>query len=628
MEPEGLRSTAESNLWGAAMAWLVIDGYEDEPAAFGVPPYIGFHVRYVCGVLEERRLDYSYITIDEWRRGLRPECLASGRVGDGEDELSGCVLIAGAVVPGKYLRGTPISARETDDIVRGLPHGAPMLCGGWAIRGWRQRGWSPLRKGLFFAVQDTDATLDHFLFSSEWAHRRRTSEQWTRWAHAGASSRAVLDHPDLRIPEWKRGDSRPRGGGSNGADDSASGPLTYEVEVYQGCVRYKRGCRFCIEPKKGVPVWRTPEDVIEEVSRALDSGVRHVRLGGMTDVYTYRAEGVVDLEYPIPDPEPIATLLHGLRQDERLDTLHVDNANPSIIAENIEPSTEITRTLVETLSDGAVLSFGLESADPAVHEENWLNCDSEQLKIAVRHINEYGRQRGPRGLPRLLPGLNFIAGLNGETRETYDIDRELLEDLRSEGMWLRRINIRQVEGEGFQRVEEKSFHRFKEWVRNHVDSPLLAEMLPVGTRLTGVRWEAHDGRIRLPVHIEDASHRDPEIHGEAGVTFGRQVGAYPLLIGVPYKIPLESESDVIVTGHGARSITAVESGLSLDRVTQKQLQAIPGIGEKAAWRLISERAKALRLNPEAPPFASVPAAFDSAGLVMPPFAEFILEVTG
>ena len=28
------------------------------------------------------------------------------------------------------------------------------------------------------------------------------------------------------------------------------------------------------------------------------------------------------------------------------------------------------KTLVSTLSDGAVLSFGLESADPLVHQEN------------------------------------------------------------------------------------------------------------------------------------------------------------------------------------------------------------------------------------------------------------------
>ena len=40
-------------------AWLVIDGYEDEPAAFGVPPYVGFHIRYLCGVLEQAQIPYE-----------------------------------------------------------------------------------------------------------------------------------------------------------------------------------------------------------------------------------------------------------------------------------------------------------------------------------------------------------------------------------------------------------------------------------------------------------------------------------------------------------------------------------------------------------------------------------------
>ncbi|GIT41516.1 MAG: hypothetical protein Ct9H300mP10_05260 [Methanobacteriota archaeon] len=47
--------------------WLVLDGYEDEPAAFGVPNYLGFHIRYICGVLESRGLPYTYMTIDQWR---------------------------------------------------------------------------------------------------------------------------------------------------------------------------------------------------------------------------------------------------------------------------------------------------------------------------------------------------------------------------------------------------------------------------------------------------------------------------------------------------------------------------------------------------------------------------------
>lgn len=548
--------------------WLILDGYEDEPAAFGVPPYVGFHIRYVCGVLEQHKIDYTYMTIDQWRLTSQQER---------EDLLrttEGFVCIAGAVVPGRYIRGTPISRKESTELIRLLPRDIPALFGGWAVRGWKQQGWLPLRSNLFLAVQDTDATLNQFLKNGTWKHERRNAEEWTTWAQLGATSKAVTHHPDLGTDEKK-------------------GPLTYEVEVYQGCVRFKRGCKFCIEPKKGIPIWRTPEDIIREVKLAHDSGVQHVRLGGMTDTYTYMAEGVKDLEYPIPNPEPIAQLLHGLREDDRLGILHTDNGNPSIIAENIEPSTEITKTLVETLSDGAVLSFGLESADPSVHAANWLNCDAQQLKSALRLINEYGRGRGERGLPKLLPGLNFIAGLNGERPETYDMNLNLLRELRNEGLLLRRINIRQVEGEGFQEIPQSEFKQFKSAVRETIDTPLLQELFPLGHVLRDVHWETHDGRTRLPVHLTE-EHTGNSIHGRAGLTFGRQIGAYPILIGVPYHIPLESSSNIMITGHGARSITGVEVGLDINSVTEKQLEAIPGIGKKGAWNLISARARLKR----------------------------------
>ena len=565
-------------------SWLVLDGYEDEPAAFGVPPYVGFHIRYVCGVLEQHKIDYRYMTIDQWRLCSEVEREQILR------DVSGFVCIAGAVVPGRYIRGTPISQRESSELIRGLPREIPALFGGWAVRGWKQQGWMPLRPNLFLAVQDTDATLNGFLKTGSWKHERRTSEQWTTWAQLGAQSKAVVNHPDLGTEEKR-------------------GPLTYEVEVYQGCVRFKRGCKFCIEPKKGVPIWRTPEDIIQEVKFAHDVGVQHVRLGGMTDTYTYMAEGVKELEYPIPNPEPIAKLLHGLREDERLQILHTDNGNPSIIAENIEPSTEITKTLVETLSDGAVLSFGLESADPNVHAENWLNCDASQLKSALRLINQYGRVRGERGLPKLLPGLNFIAGLNGERTETYSMNLNLLQELRNEGLLLRRINIRQVEGEGFQEIPELEFKKFKSAVRDTIDSPLLQELFPLGHVLKDVHWETHDGRTRLPIHLTD-EHVGEHVHGRAGLTFGRQIGAYPILIGVPYHIPLETSSDIMITGHGARSITGVEIGLSIDTASEKQLEAIPGIGKKAAWNLVSARAK-LKRKEEQPTIESI---FKSAKL--------------
>ena len=279
-------------------------------------------------------------------------------------------------------------------------------------------------------------------------------------------------------------------------------------------------------------------------------GVRHVRLGGMTDTYTYKAEGVVEMEYPRPDPEPIAKLLYGLREDERLEILHTDNGNPSIIAEHLEESEEITKSLVETLSDGAVLSFGLESADPEVHKANWLNCDSGQLKSAIALINKHGSEKGERGLPKLLPGLNFIAGLKGETKQSYDYNLSLLRELKSEGHMIRRVNIRQVEGKGFQEVDSNDFKSFKETVRQEFDGPILKEILPLGSVIDDVWWESHDGRTRLPRHLNDEA-RDASITGKAGITFGRQIGAYPILVGMNYLAPLESYSQIMVTGHGA-----------------------------------------------------------------------------
>jgi radical SAM superfamily enzyme with C-terminal helix-hairpin-helix motif len=589
--------------------WLVIDGYEDEPAAFGVPNYLGFHIRYICGVLESRGIPYTYMTVDQWR--LKYKHLIKNKIDRDQlrrelSNLSGTIVLAGSIVPGKYVRGTPISQKELDEILAVFPKEQPILCGGWAIKNWRYSGWTPLRSNLFCAVNDIDASLNDFISTGTWKHSKRTQEQWSLWAHHGSKSKAVTDHPDLLT------------------EDGRSGPLTYEIELYQGCVRFKRGCKFCIEPKKGVPLWRSEEDVLREISSAIDSGVRNIRIGGATDIYTYRAEGVRDLEYPIPNPEPISKVLYGARDDERLEILHVDNGNPSIVAENIEPSTEITKCMIDTLSDGAVLSFGLESADPKVHEMNWLNCDSEQLKIAIRHINDFGRFRGERGLPKLLPGLNFIAGLNGENKKSYALNLRLLEDLRSEGLWLRRINIRQVEGQGFQEISEPDFHSFKKTVRERIDKPLLEEMFPTGLILNDIWWETHGDRIRIPEHVLNPIHRDPSIYGKSGITFGRQIGAYPILVGVPYQIPLENSSDILVTGHGMRSISGVEIGLNINSVSQQQLESIPGIGKKAAWRIVSTRAKASRKSEV--PFESVAHAFEIADLDMPLLAEKVLTI--
>ena len=172
-----------------AASWLVLDGYEDEPAAFGVPPYVGFHIRYVCGVLEQHNIDYTYVTIDQWRlfsekeRALHLQKLGRFRLH--------CRCCRPWPV---HTWNTNLSKRSTE-LIRNLPQGIPALFGGWAVRGWKQQGWLPLRSNLFLAVQDTDATLNGFLRIGTWKHERRTAEQWSSWAHLGAKKQSSYSAP-------------------------------------------------------------------------------------------------------------------------------------------------------------------------------------------------------------------------------------------------------------------------------------------------------------------------------------------------------------------------------------------------------------------------------------------------
>lgn len=188
---------------------------------------------------------------------------------------------------------------------------------------------------------------------------------------------------------------------------------------------------------------------------------------------------------------------------------------------------------------------------------------------AIRLINDIGGERGDSGMPRLLPGVNFLYGLPGESSDTYSKNYAFLQQIMEEKLLLRRINVRQVvplRGDETG-TDTGLLQRFKHRVNKKINRPMLRRLVPTGTVLKDVYLEIHRGKQ----------------------TFGRQIGSYPLLVCLPYTAPTGRYVDVKITDHGYRSVTGVAHPLDVNDASLDALTALPSVGEKRAARIITGR---------------------------------------
>ncbi len=511
--------------------FLIIDGYVDEPASLGVPPYISQYPRYLWGALSALGIERKYITIDQYRKGKGIEDLRKAEY---------VAVIGGAIVPGRYMRGLPASMKELGEIARNVK--------GISILGGPVARFSKEADALgydYVAKLDVEASIYDLIDKGKFTQRKRSYEEWLEWSVKGAEM--VRYHPDF--PHY----------------------VIAEIESFRGCPRYfTGGCSFCIEPMYGRPVFRPPENIIAEIKAMYEVGMRNFRIGAQTDIFSYMAEGIGKYEAPEPNVEAIKELFKGIWDCcPEINVLHLDNANPATIARHPEESERAAEIMVEYTTSGNVLAFGMESADPVVIEENNLNTKPEEVMKAIEIINKVGKERGENGLPRLLPGLNFLGGLKGESRRTYRINFEFLKNVLERGLMLRRINIRQVAPirTEFPRILYRDFMHFKRKVRIEIDRPMLERVVPKGTVLRDVYLELNKG----------------------GVTYGRQIGSYPIAVQLPYISKVDRFVDVLITHHSERSVGGVEVPLRINDAPIRALQELPGIGKKRAMRIVSLR---------------------------------------
>jgi radical SAM superfamily enzyme with C-terminal helix-hairpin-helix motif len=557
-----------------SLAAVIVDGYVDEPAHFGVPPYISTYPRYTAGALVDAGVpaeQVTYLTIDALREN--PD---RWRDVESADLL---VYVGGMTVPGKYVGGTPA---EPDEVRRiAWTADGTSLMGGpvrFGVGDANEGATDTARDDLdfdFVAKGDIEAAAHDLVASGleGFGNRMRDVEEVTRWARQGAF--VVEHHPNY--PDY----------------------LIAELETGRGCP-YR--CSFCTEPLYGNPTFRPPETVVAEVEALYDAGVRHFRLGRQADILAYGGDGEK------PNPDALRALYGGIREvAPDLGTLHLDNMNPVTIVEWPDLAREGIRVIAEHNTPGDTAAFGLESADPVVQERNNLLVSAEECFEAVRILNEEAGWRpedGPPGpslegtgkrLPKLLPGINLVHGLDGERPETYEHNKRFLRRVYDEGLLLRRVNIRQVmafegtemsdTGADIAKAHREQFKSYKREVRETVDRPMLRRLAPPGTRLPDVHLEYH----------------------QDGKTFGRQLGTYSLLVAVPGERELGRSIDVSVTDHGYRSVTGVPYPLDLNSASMDELTAIPGVGRSRAGDIVVGRphGSVAAVGEDLAPFATV-----------------------
>jgi radical SAM superfamily enzyme with C-terminal helix-hairpin-helix motif len=519
---------------------VILDGYVDEPACLGVPPYVSPYIRTVAGALIAHGYTVQYLTIDQLR-------LAPMRTAE-LNRADLLVMISGVTVPGKYLGGTPATLTEIQQIGH-MVRGPKKIIGGPIGFGYAAEGG---QKAIRQVISGFDALLtgEPAIALDNYLGREVPAGilDYTRtdpWSISGST--IITQHPDYPY-------------------------VMCELETARGCSHgASGGCSFCTEPFYGQPKYRSIEGIAAEVAALYTHGALHFRVGRQPDILAYGAGAG---EYPAPRPDLLDKLFSSIRTSApELKTLHIDNTNPATIARHEEKSREALRAIIRHHTSGDVAAFGMETADPAVIAANNLKAQPDEVFRAIEIVNEEGGMRRD-NVPELLPGLNFVCGLAGETEQTYELNEQFLVRVRDAGLAVRRVNIRQVMPfEGTPAYmnntlgrHEQRFRTFKEFVRTKIDLPMLQRVFPIGTVLREVRVE---------------------VTGD--LSFGRQLGSYPILVGLPLQLLRNTITDAVVVDWGMRSITALPVPVEINTLPASAIRWLPGVGKKKVAAVIAKR---------------------------------------
>ena len=477
----------------------ILDCYTDEPAGLGVPPYLGTYPRYLYGYFNE---EIKYLTIDDLRYyNLK---LSNKKIIDKGKEIKTNIKIYNLTKSFNEIKEI-IENTSSLIIIAGVHTPGKYLS---AVPG-------TLRE---ISELTQDINCEKILTGP--------AVFGTRLEGGKYFERADLSNFKIKNFEFKYDEIKEYS--IKGADIIRQIPdlRIIEIETSHGCRRSKF-CSFCTEPIKHKFEFREKDDILNEIEAFYKLGIFYFRIGKQSCFYSY--------------PYAIDLLKEIRKNFSDIKVLHIDNVDPANVIK--KKGIEITKAIVKYCTEGNIAAFGVESFDENVIKENNLNVNPEITLEAARILNKFGAERGENGMHKFLPGINILFGLKGESKETHQKNVFYLKKILDENLLLRRINIRQVTifpetelyktaGNKFIKKNKKYYWKWRNEIRQSIDFPMLERLVPKGTILKDVRTEIYDGNT----------------------TFARQIGTYPLIVGIKGRLELNKFYNVKVIGHMLRSV--------------------------------------------------------------------------
>ncbi len=518
--------------------YLILDCYVDEPACLGVPPFISPYPRYIYGALVCAGVNpevIEYLTIDNMREQNFTFTGSYDHV----------FLTGGAVVPGKYLGAKIGTLAEVNRIIR-QNRKTPIAVGGLIYRAVDHD------YGNVNIVKNDIEKFAYTLAKGDPADMQRTTKEIALWAPVGAE--IVKMHP--WFPD-----------------------IICEIETGRGCPREKH-CSFCSEGLINKIEFRESNEVLDEIDSLLKCGVSRYRIGRQPDIIQFGSR-LKDYRNGFPQPEPSEVIelfgeLKKRKDSGAIHVLNVDNANPGSIVNWPEHSSRILEAIAAAVTPGDTLPFGIESFDQKVVTQNFLKVTPEEAVIAIRIVNDICGGR-INGIPTLLPGINLIHGLKGETMDTFRINYEYLARIAEEGLLVKRINIRKLhpypdtpiykEKLKITNGMTKRFEYYRDKIRDDIDNLMLRQIYPAGTIL----------KENLILETRD------------GYSLGKQIASYSITVKMPGELKPKTFQDVIITGHRERSLSTLPIPFNINSAPAKSFELIPGIGKERATQIILKR---------------------------------------